>query len=115
MQLSLYDLWQSMGNFAKGIVVVMAIMSLWSWTVSFTKWWFLRKSQRATVKFAPEFSRSLQEEQLDAAIHLAEKKEYKKSHVARVLSEAPLPGGGLLLPSDVKLTATFSAVKAGRV
>ena len=28
---------------------------------------------------------------------------------------APLPGGGLLLPSDVKLTATFSAVKAGRV
>ena len=26
---------------------------------------------------------------------------------------APLPGGGLLLPDDVKLTATFSAVKAG--
>ncbi|MBM2823330.1 MAG: polyisoprenoid-binding protein [Thermoleophilia bacterium] len=26
---------------------------------------------------------------------------------------APLPGGGFLLPNDVKLTATFSAVKAG--
>ena len=26
---------------------------------------------------------------------------------------APLPGGGFLLPDDVKLTATFSAVKAG--
>ena len=88
MQLSLLELWQSMGNFAKGIVFVMAIMSLWSWAITFAKWWFLRTSQRATVKFAPEFSRSLQEEQLDAAIHLAEKKEYKKSHVARVLGEA---------------------------
>jgi len=26
---------------------------------------------------------------------------------------APLPGGGFLLPNDVKLTATFSAVKTG--
>ena len=26
---------------------------------------------------------------------------------------APVPGGGLLLPNDVKLSATFSAVKAG--
>jgi polyisoprenoid-binding protein YceI len=26
---------------------------------------------------------------------------------------APLPGGGFLLPNDVKLTATFSAVRAG--
>ncbi len=39
MQLSLYDLWLSMGLFAKGIVVVMAIMSLFSWTQAFQKWW----------------------------------------------------------------------------
>src|SRR5260370_8372363 len=86
--MSYADLWASMGLFAKGIVVVMFIMSAWSWAVSISKWIYLRKSQKETRKFAPEFSRYLQEEQLDGAIALAEKN--KKSHVARVLGEALL-------------------------
>jgi len=43
------------------------------------------RSQGETRRFAPEFSRFLQEEQLDGAIKLAEKAE--KSHVARVVGE----------------------------
>src|SRR5438128_2366913 len=66
--MSYLELWQSMGLFAKSIVVVMLIMSLWYWTITFTKWWYLRKSQKQTAKFAPEFSRFLQEEQLEVAI-----------------------------------------------
>jgi biopolymer transport protein ExbB/biopolymer transport protein TolQ len=84
--LSYLELWQSMGLFAKSIVVVMLVMSLWYWTISISKYLQLRRSQRETRKFAPEFSRYLQEEQLDAAIQLAEKN--KKSHVARVLGDA---------------------------
>src|SRR6266481_1360262 len=84
--MSYAELWSSMGPFAKGIVVVMFIMSAWSWAVSISKQIYLRKSQKETRKFAPEFSRYLQEEQLDGAIALAEKN--KKSHVARVLGEA---------------------------
>src|ERR1051326_9417551 len=84
--MSYADLWASMGLFAKGIVVVMFIMSAWSWAVSISKWIYLRKSQKETRRFAPEFSRYLQEEQLDQAISLAEKN--KKSHVSRVLGEA---------------------------
>src|SRR6266699_3938692 len=80
------DLWLSMGKFAKGIVVVMFFMSAWSWAVSISKYIYLRKSKKETRRFAPEFSRYLQEEQLDGAIALAEKN--KKSHVARVLGEA---------------------------
>src|SRR6266571_1269125 len=75
--MSLMDLWNSMHFFARSIVILMVLMSLISWTIAVQKW---------TRKFAPEFSRSLQEEQLDAAIKLAEKS--KKSHVARVLGEA---------------------------
>src|SRR3989442_2101069 len=86
MSISLYDLWLSMGLFAKSIVVVMAVMSVLSWTAAFRKWSQLYKSQRETKKFAPEFSRFLKEEQLDGAIRLAEKQ--KVSHVARVLGEA---------------------------
>src|SRR6266496_771798 len=94
MQLSLYDLWLSMGPFAKGIVVVMAVMSLLSWTQAFQKWWQIWRSQQETAKFAPEFSRFLKEEQLDGAIKLAEKQ--KRSHVARVVGEAASGGGGSL-------------------
>src|SRR5437870_5479021 len=62
------ELFSSMGPFAKGIVIVMFVMSAWSWAVSISKQLYLRKSQKETRKFAPEFSRYLQEEQLDGAI-----------------------------------------------
>ena len=48
MDLSLLGLWHQMGNFAKGIVVVMAIMSIYSLTIMVSKWWSLRKAQKET-------------------------------------------------------------------
>jgi biopolymer transport protein ExbB/biopolymer transport protein TolQ len=86
MQMSMIDLWNSMGWFARGIVFVMAIMSMWSMGTALAKWWKFRKAQKETAKFAPEFSRFLQEEQMEGAIALAAK--YKNSHVARVLTGA---------------------------
>src|SRR6266571_1590169 len=81
MSLSLYDLFVSMGLFAKSIVIILAAMSIYSWTSAFQKLYQIVRSQGETRRFAPEFSRFLQEEQLDGAIKLAEKQ--KKSHVAR--------------------------------
>jgi biopolymer transport protein ExbB len=86
MELSLIELWNAAGLFARGIIVLLGIMSIFSLTVAGAKWWRFRKSMRETRKFAPEFARFLQEEQLDKAIALAEKQ--KTSHVARVLGEA---------------------------
>ncbi len=86
MGVDLITLWGHMGWFAKGIVFVLAIMSIWSVTVMVRKWLAFRKAQSETRKFAPQFSRSIQEENLDQAIALAEKA--KKSHVARVIGEA---------------------------
>ena len=83
---NIIDLWTNSAGFAKGIVVILIIMSIWSVSTFLMKWWQLRRSTRETVRFVPEFSRFLQEEHLDAAIALAEKT--KKSHVARVLGEA---------------------------
>ena len=50
----------------------------------------VRRSEAATRKFAPQFSRAIQEENLDQAIALAEK--HKLSHVARVLGGALVRG-----------------------
>jgi biopolymer transport protein ExbB/biopolymer transport protein TolQ len=84
--ISLLQLWNDAGLFARGIIVILAVMSMASLTIAGAKWWRFRKSMRETRKFAPEFARFLQEEQLDKAIALAEKQ--KTSHVARVLGEA---------------------------
>src|SRR5881392_45639 len=86
MQLSLLDIYNQMGNFAKGIVYVLAIMSIWSLSIAIKKWWDLRKAQAETRKFAPEFSQFLEEDNLGEAVTLADK--YKRSHVARVLGGA---------------------------
>ncbi len=86
MELSLLQLWHEAGTFARGIIITLLIMSVISLGVGAAKWWRFRKSTRATRKFAPEFARFLQEEQLDEAIELAENQ--KISHVARVLGEA---------------------------
>src|SRR6187401_1075894 len=104
MQLSLLDIYNQMGNFAKGIVYVLAIMSIWTLSVAIKKWWDLRQAQRETRKFAPEFSQFLEEDNLGEAVTLAEK--YKKSHVARVLGGAlteikPLIQDGTVSVGDI--------------
>jgi biopolymer transport protein ExbB len=104
MDLSLMDMWSTMGTFARGIVFVMAIMSIYSLTVMVSKWYSLRKAQKETIKFAPEFSQFLEEDNLTEAIKLAES--YKKSHVALVLGGAlgevkPLIQDGSVTVSDI--------------
>jgi len=104
MDLSLAGLWAAMGNFAKGIVIVMALMSIYSLTIMVSKWWNLRSAQAETRKFAPEFSQFLEEDNLTEAIKLAES--YKKSHVALVLGGAlgevkPLIQDGSVTVSDI--------------
>ncbi len=86
MEVSLLALWHDAGWFARGIIVLLGLMSVFSLAVGIQKWFRFRKSMKQTAKFAPEFARFLQEEQLDQAIALAEKQ--KVSHVARVLGEA---------------------------
>jgi biopolymer transport protein ExbB/TolQ len=104
MEMSLIELFATMGWFAKGIVFVMVVMSIYSLTVMVQKWWTLRQAQKETIKFAPEFSQFLEEDNLSEAIRLAES--YKKSHVAIVLGGAlseikPLIADGTVTVSDI--------------
>ncbi len=104
MQMDLMSLWHEMGWFAKGVVYLLFIMSAYSTTIFFQKWWAMRKAQTETKKFAPEFSQFLEEDNLTEAINLAES--YKKSHVARVLGGAlaevrPLIQDGSVTVSDI--------------
>src|SRR3954463_10779685 len=104
MDMSLIGMWHQMHFFARSIVVVMAIMSVYSLTIMVSKAWSLRKAQKETIKFAPEFSQFLEEDNLTEAIRLAES--YKKSHVAIVLGGAlgevkPLIADGSVTVADI--------------
>ena len=110
MNLSMMELWHSMGYFAKGIVFTLAIMSIWSLTIMFQKWWSIRRAQAETKKFAPEFSQFLEEDNLSEAIRLAEG--YKKSHVARVLGSALGEVKPLIMDGSVTVADINSAERA---
>ena len=105
MDLSLLGLWDQMGGFAKGIVFVLAIMSIYSLTIMVSEVVEpARRRRRRRRKFAPEFSQFLEEDNLTEAIKLAES--YKKSHVARVLGGAlgevkPLIQDGSVTVADI--------------
>ena len=86
MGVDLLHLWAQMGNFAKGIVIIMALMSIFSLTIMITKFIQIKKSESATRKFAPTFSRAIQEESLDQAIALSEKN--RAGHLSRVVGGA---------------------------
>ncbi len=110
MNLSLIEMWHSMGLFAKGIVWTLAIMSVYSLTIMIQKWWGLRKAQSETRKFAPEFSQFLEEDNLTEAIKLAEG--YKRSHVARVLGGALTEIKPLILDGSGTVADINSAERA---
>ncbi|MDQ2889641.1 MAG: MotA/TolQ/ExbB proton channel family protein [Gemmatimonadota bacterium] len=110
MHLSLIDLWGQMAGFARGIVYTLAIMSIWTLSISIKKWWELKQAQNETRKFAPEFSQFLEEDNLVEAANLSER--YKKSHVARVLAGALQETRALVQDGSVTIADINSAERA---
>ncbi len=110
MHLSLIDLWGQMAGFARGIVYTLAIMSVWTLSISIKKWWELKQAQNETRKFAPEFSQFLEEDNLVEAANLSER--YKKSHVARVLAGALQETRALVQDGSVTIADINSAERA---
>jgi biopolymer transport protein ExbB/biopolymer transport protein TolQ len=110
MHLSLIELWGQMAGFARGIVYVLAIMSIWTLSISIKKWWEMRGAQKETRKFAPEFSQFLEEDNLIEAANLSQ--HYKKSHVARVLAGALSETRALVQDGSVTIADINSAERA---
>jgi biopolymer transport protein ExbB/biopolymer transport protein TolQ len=80
MQLSLLELWNSMGWFAKGIVFVLFGMSIFAAAIAIRKAIELRRAKKATLRFSQPFSEALATENFNAAADLVEK--HKASHLA---------------------------------
>jgi biopolymer transport protein ExbB/TolQ len=84
MDMSITSLWVTMGPTAKAVVILLALLSIYSLSVSVERWWTYKKAKEQSVKFALEVGGLLKQEKLREAIDLAKK--YKNSHVAKVVS-----------------------------
>lgn len=86
MEMSLLGLWGHTGWFARGIIVVLVLMSVISLSVAVAKLIRFRTMAAATRAFAPTFSQALENDNIPEALAAADA--YPKSHVARVLGES---------------------------
>ena len=80
MGVSLIELWGTMGWFAKGIVFVLLIMSVYAAAVAIRKGLELRRARKETVAFSPAFSKALENEDFETAAKLVTR--HEKSHLA---------------------------------
>jgi biopolymer transport protein ExbB/TolQ len=94
MGVNLVELWGTMGWFAKGIVYVLLIMSVYVMAIAGRKLLDLSRARKATLKFSPAFSAALAQNNFTEAEKLIDAKAHKRSHVAalfkRVLSNLDL-------------------------
>jgi biopolymer transport protein ExbB/biopolymer transport protein TolQ len=84
MDMSMTGLWNSMGPMAKGVFILLVLLSIYSLAVSVERWMTFQKAKQQSVKYALEVTQLLKQDKLKEAIDLAKK--YKHSHVAKVLS-----------------------------
>ncbi len=77
-------LWQSMGAIAKLVVVILAILSIYSLTLSGERWWRYRSAKKQSLQFALLTTQYLKQDRPQDAI--ASSKKFKNSHLAKVVS-----------------------------
>src|ERR1700737_2473533 len=82
---SLLGMWSSMNWVARGVVIVLAAMSIWSLTIAIERLWRFQKAKRESLEIARSVTPLLKQHKLREAINLTSDKRYQHSHLARVL------------------------------
>jgi biopolymer transport protein ExbB len=77
-------LWESMGFIAKVVVVVLALLSVWSLAIMVERWIVFARAKKQSLAFAKLATEHLKQDRPQAAIDAAKK--YPGSHLARVVS-----------------------------
>jgi len=78
------SLWHNMGNLARGVVILLFVMSIWSLAVIIDRAMYFSAARKQSREFAPRVAGALKEGKLDEAIKVADRS--KKSHLAEVVT-----------------------------
>ncbi len=81
---SLRDLWGHMDTIARGVVILLLVMSAWSFGVMIDRMLMYSAARKQSRVFVQQVAGALREGKLDEAISIAERN--KKSHIAKVVA-----------------------------
>jgi biopolymer transport protein ExbB len=84
MGINIVELWTSMGIVAKGVVILLVILSAYSISIMIERWITFRQARKQSRVFTPAVAECLKEGKIDEAIALGEQN--NKSHLAKVLT-----------------------------
>ena len=83
--MNLLEMWQQMGFFAKAIAYVLFIMSIISFGVAVERFYTFLKARQQSKLYAPQVAKHLKEGRLKEAVTLSQKKDFRYSHLAKVV------------------------------
>src|SRR5580765_8436891 len=78
-------MYQSMGYVAKAVAVILLIMSMWSLGVGIERFFIYQQARNQSKVYAPQVAKHLKEGRLKDAIALSTSKNYRYSHLAKVV------------------------------
>jgi biopolymer transport protein ExbB len=78
-------MWAQMSIVAKGVAFVLLIMSMWSLGVGIERFFTYTQARNQSKLFAPQVAKHLKDGRLKDAIALASSKNYRYSHLAKVV------------------------------
>jgi len=83
--LDLIDLFSSMGPIAIAVAVVLFIMSFWSVGIAIERIYTYTQARKQSKLYAPQVAKHLKDGRLKEAIALSTSKDYRYSHLAKVV------------------------------
>ena len=83
--MDLMEMWAQMGFIAKGVAFVLFFMSMWSVGVAVERIFTFTQARNQSKLFAPQVAKHLKEGRLKDAIAISQSKNYKYSHLAKVV------------------------------
>ncbi len=78
-------MWQSMSIVAKIIAIVLFIMSMWSFGIAIERIFTFTQARNQSKVYAPQVAKHLKEGRLKDAIAVSSSKNYRYSHLAKVV------------------------------
>ncbi|HVS32152.1 MAG TPA: MotA/TolQ/ExbB proton channel family protein [Thermoanaerobaculia bacterium] len=85
-QFTMAGMWSVMTPIGKGVIIVLAIMSIWSLTIAIERMWRFHQAKKQSLRLAVGITPLLKQHKLEDAITLTKEKRFRHSHLARVLS-----------------------------
>ena len=83
--LNLLEMWNQMGWVAKGVAFILFFMSFWSVGVAVERIFTFSQAKKQSKLYAPQVAKHLKEGRLKDAIALSQSKNFRYSHLAKVV------------------------------